>query len=284
MIIFDYTLQLVIIGTTLLGITAGTLSSFVFLRKQSLLGDAISHAALPGIILACLVTGKKDPVTLMAGALIAGIVGTSFIRTVLAYTRIKTDTILGLVLSVFFGCGLVLISILKKYPALQAHSLQKFLFGNAASFTRNEIYLLALIAVLIITCIGLCWKEFKILSFDPDYAFNSGFSVRGIDILFTLILIITIIIGLQTVGVILMSTMLIAPGAAARQWTYRLESMAVLSGCFGAIACIAGSCMSSLYSHIPTGPTIVLVLSAIVFCSLVMAPRRNKDRTRISPL
>jgi manganese/zinc/iron transport system permease protein len=284
MIILDYTLQLVIIGTTLLGITAGTLSSFVFLRKQSLLGDAISHAALPGIILACLLTGKKDPATLMLGATIAGIIGTSFIRTALAYTSIKSDTILGLVLSVFFGCGLVLISILKKYPALQAHSLQKFLFGNAASFTPHEIYLLAAVSLCIIVCIALCWKEFKIVSFDSDFAFNSGLSVHRVDILFTLILIITIIIGLQTVGVILMSTMLIAPGAAARQWTQRIESMALLSACFGACACIAGSCMSSLYSHIPTGPTIVIVLSTIVFCSLFGAPTRKKNRQQVSAL
>lgn len=275
MIIFDYTLLLVILGTTLLGITAGTLSTFVFLRKQSLLGDAISHAALPGIILAYLITGQKDPLTLMAGAACAGTIGTAFIRMVLRYTTIKSDTILGLVLSVFFGCGLVLISILKKYPALQAHSLQKFLFGNASSFTSQEIFILAIISMIILLSIKLCWKEFKILSFDPDYSFNSGLSVKYIDLFLTFLLIITIIIGLQTVGVILMSTMLIAPGAAARQWTHRLETMALISSFFGAIACITGSCISSLYTHIPTGPTIVILLSIIVFCSLLIASARK---------
>lgn len=274
-IIFDYTLLMVILGTTLLGMTAGALSSFAFLRKQSLLGDAISHAALPGIVLACLVTHQKHPYILMTGAGIAGAIGTGFIYLVLGHTTIKSDTILGVVLSVFFGCGLVLISLLKKYPHLQAGSMQKFLFGNASSFTTQELYIVATMSALVLLCIVLLWKEFKILSFDRAFAHNAGFATNKIHVALTSLLVVTIIIGLQTVGVILMSTMLIAPGAAARQWTNRLEQMVVLSACFGAIACVAGSCVSSMFAHVPTGPTIVIFLSIIVFISLVYAPART---------
>ncbi|BDC35302.1 zinc ABC transporter permease [Candidatus Dependentiae bacterium Noda2021] len=280
-IIFDYTLLMVIVGTTMLGITAGALSSFAFLRKQSLLGDAISHAALPGIVLACLVTHQKNPYVLMSGAGIAGAIGTGFIYLVLGHTAIKSDTILGVVLSVFFGFGLVLISLLKKYPSLQAGSMQKFLFGNASSFTTQELHIVFMISCLVLLCIILLWKEFKLLSFDRDFAHNAGFATNRINVVLTSLLVITIIIGLQTVGVILMSTMLIAPGAAARQWTNRLERMVILSGTFGAIACVAGSCVSSMFAHIPTGPTIVIFLSIIVFVSLACAPARSIHKHKV---
>lgn len=119
------------------------------------------------------------------------------------------------------------------------------------------------------------WKEFKLLSFDPDFAFSLGFPVRILDVLLTTLLVIAIVIGLQTVGVVLMSAMVVAPAAAARQWTDRLGVMVTVSGIFGALAGVSGALISSQAARIPTGPTIVLCASAIVLFSLLLAPNRG---------
>jgi len=275
LLIFDYTLVMALLGTSLLGATAGLLSPFVFLRRQSLLGDAISHAALPGIVLACLITKSKHPLILLTGAAIAGTLGTAFISLVRHYTAIKNDTILGIVLSVFFGCGLVLLTALERYPELQTASIQKFLFGNAACFTGQEIMIIALVALVVITVTIAAHKEFTLSAFDNEFGIINGIAMQRYNVLFTAVLILTIIIGLQTVGVILMSTMLIAPASAARQWTRHIGSMMYVSAGIGLFACVCGICISSMSIHVPTGPVIVFLLCCVVFVSLLLAPDRS---------
>ncbi len=271
----DYTLRTVALGAAALGATSGALGSYAVLRKQSLLGDAISHAALPGIALAFLLTGSKAPLVLVLGAAVAGWIGTLLVMRIVGTTRVKEDSALGIVLSVFFGFGLVLLTFIQKRPDASQAGLDRFLFGQAATLLQRDVVMIAVLGGIALGIAALFWKEFKLLSFDPDFAASLGFPVKWIDILLTSVLVLSIVIGLQTVGVVLMSAMVVAPAAAARQWTDRMGTMIILAGFFGALAGVSGAVISSLAQHVPTGPTIVLCLTAIVLFSLALAPNRG---------
>ncbi len=272
---FDYTLRTIALGSAILGIVSGALGSYAVLRKQSLLGDAMSHAALPGIALAFLLTGSKMPLVLIVGAAAAGWVATLFIMSIVNTTRVKYDTALGMVLSVFFGFGLVLLTIIQKRPDATQAGLDKFLFGQAAALLERDVVTMGILGASAILITMLLWKEFKLLSFDPDFASTLGFPVRILDIILTTLIVIAIVLGLQTVGVVLMSAMIVAPAASARQWTDNLGIMIILSAFFGALAGISGALLSASVPRLPTGPTIVVSVSVIVIVSMLLAPRRG---------
>jgi manganese/zinc/iron transport system permease protein len=272
---FDYTLRTVALGAVILGIVSGVLGSFAVLRKQSLLGDAISHAALPGIVLAFLITRDREPVVLMLGALVAGWVATLFMLNITRTTRIKDDSALGLVLSVFFGLGLMLLTFTQRLPDATQAGLDKFLFGQAATLLQSDVVKMSIIGMIALGLLVLFWKEFKLITFDREYAASLGFPVRVLDILLTTLLVIAIVIGLQTVGVVLMSAMIVAPAAAARQWTDKLNLMVILGGLFGGLAGVVGTLISSSAERLPTGPVIVLCVSVIVLFSLLFAANRG---------
>lgn len=271
----DYTLRLVAIGSGVLGATSGALGSFAYLRRQSLLGDAVSHAALPGIVIAFMLTGSKMPLVLMLGAGLAGWVGTMAVQLVVRRSRVPYDSALGIVLAVFFGVGLVLLTHIQKQPNAAQAGLESFLFGQAASLLKRDVVTMAVLGVAAVVIMTLLWKELKLLSFDADFAASLGLPVSRLDGLLTLLLVVAIIIGLQTVGVVLMSAMIVAPAAAARQWSRRLAPMVLTAASFGIVSGVAGSLLSSHIPQLPTGPTIILVLSLIVVVSLLLAPRRG---------
>jgi manganese/zinc/iron transport system permease protein len=198
-----------------------------------------------------------------------------FVIQVVNRTRIKEDSALGLVLSVFFGFGLVLLTFIQRLPDASKAGLDKFLFGQAATLMEQDVITMAILGVPALILMLLFWKEFKLLSFDPEYGFSLGFSIRKLDILLTSLLVIAIVIGLQTVGVVLMSAMIVAPAAAARQWTNRLGIMVGISALFGAFSGVSGALLSSTVKKLPTGPTIVLIVSTIVLVSLLFAPNRG---------
>lgn len=275
LIFTDYTIRTVAIGAAILGIVSGALSSFAVLRRQSLLGDTMSHAALPGVVIAFIVTGQKDSLPLFIGAAIAGWLGTLLVLVITSQTRIKEDSALGIVLAVFFGFGLALLSWLQHQDAANQSGLDKFLFGRAAALIEDDVALMGVISLAAVFILGAFWKEFKLLSFDPDYATTLGFPVRKLDVLLTTLIVVAVVVGLQMVGVVLMSAMLVAPGAAARQWTDKLSHMVLLSAFFGAVAGVGGALVSSITTGLPTGPMIVLCISAIVILSLLFAPNRG---------
>lgn len=271
----DYTLRTVAGGAAILGIISGMLGTFAVLRKQSLLGDAISHAALPGIALIFLISGSKAPVVLLLGAAVAGWLGTIFVIMIIRNTRIKDDSALGLVLSVFFGFGLMLLTYIQRQPNAAQAGLDKFLFGQAATLMTKDVLTMGIVAVVALLVVVLYWKEFKLLCFDPAFGKSLGYPMQRLEIGITSLLVIAIVIGLQTVGVVLMSAMVVAPAAAARQWTDRLGLLIVLAGVFGAVAGVAGAVLSSTIPKLPTGPVIVLCISGIVFVSVFCAPNRG---------
>jgi manganese/zinc/iron transport system permease protein len=271
----DHTTRIVALGTMILGLAAGALGSFAVLRRQSLLGDAISHATLPGVVLAFMLTQSKSPLVLLIGAGLAGWVGTLCVLAIIRTTRIKSDAALGIILSVFFGLGLVFLTMVQRMPTASKAGLNKFLFGNAATLLLEDVYIIASLALAVLAMVVLFWKEFKLLTFDADFGQSIGLRVRFLDIFLTTLIVIAIVIGLKTVGVVLMSAMLVAPAAAARQWTDRLEVMVVLSAIIGALSGLAGTIVSSMDAHIPTGPVVVLFVSFFVFFSLFFAPNRG---------
>jgi manganese/zinc/iron transport system permease protein len=271
----NYTLRTVGLGAAFLGIVNGVLGSFAVLRKQSLLGDAISHAALPGIALAFLLTGSKATIVLLLGAAATGWVGTLLVMNIVKNTRVKYDSALGLVLSVFFGFGLVLLTYIQRMPVASQAGLDTFLFGQAATLLARDVATIGILGAAVLLIVLAVWKEFKLLCFDPGFALSLGFPIRWLDVLLITLLVTSIVIGLQTVGVVLMSAMVVAPAAAARQWTDRLGVMVAISAFFGALAGVGGALVSSLTARLPAGPTIVLCLTAIVLVSLLAAPNRG---------
>jgi manganese/zinc/iron transport system permease protein len=271
----DYTFQLVLLGTSLLGALSGGVGVFAVLRKQSLLGDAISHAAFPGIALAFLLTLSKNPLILLTGGACTGFLGAACVTAITHYSPLKHDTALGIVLSVFFGSGLVFLTHIQKLAVSNQSILNKFLFGNAATLLPEDIALIAFVAIVCLSALAFCWKELSMVAFDSSYAQVMGYRVVRWDMFLSLLLVLTIVVGLQTVGVVLMSSLLIAPAAAARQWTHSLPKMIVLACFFGAGSSVVGASVSSMIDGLPTGPVIVVVVSMLVLLSLLGAPARG---------
>lgn len=279
-LLFDYTLRTVALGSAVLGIVSGAVGAFAVLRRQALLGDAMSHAALPGVALAFLITGSRTPLVLMIGAALAGWVAALAILGIVRASRVKADAAMALILSVFFGAGLVVLTFIQRQPAAGKAGLDRYLFGQAAALLEIDVITMAAVGAVAVLALLVLWKEFKLLSFNPDFAASLGFPVRRLDVLLTSLLVIAIVVGLKTVGVVLMSAMVVAPGAAARQWTDRLGVMVILSAAIGAASGVAGSVISTT-AHTATGPTIVLVATGIVAVSLLFAPRRGLAWARV---
>ncbi|MEO8356464.1 MAG: metal ABC transporter permease [Chloroflexota bacterium] len=290
-LIFDYTLRNVALGSALLGIVSGALGTFAVLRRQGLLGDALAHAALPGICLAFMITGEKTPILLMLGAAVTGWLGTLTLMYIIRHTALDEDAALGIVLSVFFGFGIVLLTLLQRSGNANQAGLDKYLFGQAATLVAENVTTMAILGTLALSVVIILYKEFKLITFDPSFAASIGFGASWVSVLLTFLIVIAIVIGLQTVGVVLMAAMLIGPAAAARQWTNRLDHMIMLSAAFGALSGVGGALVSISESGLPTGPMIILVLTLFVILSFTFGSARglfwewlhNRNRTLTPP-
>ena len=271
----DYTLRNVALGSAVLGVVSGVLGCFAVLRSQGLMGDALSHAALPGVCLAYMITGSKAPLVLMVGAALAGLVGMYIILTIIRRTRIDSGSALGIILTVFFGFGVVLLTVIQKGNDANQAGLDKFLFGQAAALTHYHVITMSVVGGVALAVVYALFKEFKVLAFDPDFAGAVGMRPHGLGMVLTGSLVAAIVIGLNTVGVILMSAMLVGPAVAARQWTQSLSVMIFLASTFGAASGLAGAVWSVLEEDIPTGPAIVLCLSAFVVISILFGSARG---------
>ncbi|MBW1295543.1 metal ABC transporter permease [Aquimarina litoralis] len=271
----DYTLRTITLGTAVLGAICGMLGSFAVLRKQSLLGDAISHAALPGIAIAFLIIETKDSSIFLIGALISGLIGSFWIRGIIKKTHLKSDTALGLILSLFFGFGMLLLTFIQKLPNANQAGLENYLFGQAATLLERDVWVMSLVTGICLIILFLFWKELKLSLFDADYTKTLGFNTKFLDILITTFIVIAIVLGLQTVGVVLMSAMILAPAAAARQWTNSLSIMVILAAIFGASSGVIGTAISASHNNLSTGPVIVLVAAVFVLVSFIFSPGRG---------
>jgi manganese/zinc/iron transport system permease protein len=274
-LLFDYTVRNVALGSAILGFLGGALGSFAVLRRQGLFGDALAHATLPGVCVAFVLTGSKAPIVLLLGAALSAGLGALLILAVVNGTRIKQDAILGIVLSVFFGAGVVLLTYIAGSGDAAQSGLDRFIFGQAATIVRDDVVTMGLLALVALAVTALLFKEFKLLSFDPAFAASLGYPVKGLNVLLTALIVVAVIVGIQAVGVVLMAAMLITPAAAARQWTERLSTMVLLSALFGALSGVSGALVSASGSNLPTGPLIVLVATGILVFSLLLGWRRG---------
>ena len=271
---FTYTLRVVALGGGVLGLVSGALGSFAVLRQQSLMGDALSHAALPGIAIAFLISGRELS-ALLIGAALASWLGILLIRAITTTTRIKQDAAMGMVLAAFFAFGLALLAYIQGRPDASQAGLKSFIFGQAAAMVESDVQLIALVGIVALGIVALFWKEFKLLTFDTEFARTLGLPTRAFDLALSTLTVIAIVLGLQLAGVILMVGLLIAPAVAARQWTQRLGQMVVLSGILGAFAGSAGAVISGISVGLPTGPLIIVVAAVLAFLSLAFAPGRG---------
>ena len=269
-----YTLRTVAGGGALLGAVSGALGSFSVLRRESLLGDAISHAALPGVALAFLLAGRA-PGVLLVGAGLASWLGVLVIRALTRYTRVKEDSAMGVVLAGWFAAGIVGLTYIQGRPDASQAGLDTFIFGQAAAMMRSDVRLLLAVSGVVLTLLILFWPQFKLVTFDPDFAGASGLPPVVWNGLLSMLIVTATVMGLQLAGVILMVGMLIAPGVAARQWTDRLEGMVPLAAVFGAGAGMLGALLSAAATGLPTGPMIIIAVCTIVLASLVLAPRNG---------
>ena len=271
----DYTARNVALGSGLLGVISGVLGCFAVLRRQGLLGDVLAHAALPGICLAYLLTNSKSSLVLLLGAAIAGWLAALALLQIVQQARLSEDSALGIVLSTFFAAGITLLTFLTKRGDAQGAGLDRFLFGQAAALIEEDVFVIAVLAAIAIGATALFYKEFKLLTFDALFARSIGLPTQALSVLLTSLVVVAIVIGLQTVGVVLMAAMLIGPAVAARQWTDRLGVMVALAALFGAAAGLAGALISLSAENIPTGPVTILSLTLIVLFSLLLAPARG---------
>lgn len=271
----DLNTRTVVLGSILLGIGSAAIGCFAVLRKRSLVGDAVAHSVLPGVALAFMVVGSKDPLALMIGAVITGWFSMTAMDYVVRNSRIREDAAIGLALSVFFGLGVLLLTHIQHSGAADQSGLDRFLFGQAASLVMSDVLVFGAVSLLLMIAIVLVFKEFKIISFDPDFARAIGFPVKGLELLMTTLLVLAVVIGVQAVGVVLMAAMLITPAAAARYWTDRLPVMVLIASLIGVVSGYAGAFVSYSNARMPTGPWIVVVASSIFFFSLFFAPGRG---------
>lgn len=274
--------NLVIGGTTLLGLAAGIIGVFALLRKRALMTDALSHSTLPGIAMAFLgagwlgFEGRSLPV-LMLGATVTGVLGVVCIQALLRYSRLREDAAIGIVLSVFFGAGVVLLTYAQKNPpaGTSPGGLNHFIYGQAAAMGARDVVLMGVIALVAVGATLLFLKEFALVCFNDAFARVDGWPVGVIDLVMMGLVVLVTVAGLQAVGLILVVAMLIIPPVAARFWTERLWLLVVLAGAIGALSGYLGSVMSALLPRKPAGAVIVLCTGAVFAVSLVCAPARG---------
>ena len=277
----DYNTRVVLAGTFLLGLCAGIVGVFMLLRRRSLMGDVVGHASLPGVAIAFIVMESLSPghgktlSGLLIGAAVAGLLGVVAVSLISRFTRIKEDAALAIVLSVFFGLGAALLTIIQKMPSGSSAGLQDFILGKAASLVADDVKLIAVVSLVVLVVALLLFKEFRALCFDEDYASTIGLPVFLLDIILMSLVVAVTVIGLQSVGLLLVVALLIIPAAAARFWTDRLGHMTFISAGIGGGSALLGALPSALIPHFGTGSTIILAGSFCFVISLLFGTRRG---------
>lgn len=271
----DPNVRFVAFGTMLLGAAAAIVGTFAFLRKQALVGDAVSHSILPGVCLAFIISGTKNPIYLLIGATISGWLSLLLVNYLSNHSKLKSDTTIALVLSVFFGFGILLLTSIQHSGNAAQAGLDKFLFGKAASLSSSDVELFGGVAIFLIIIVLLFYKEFKAISFNSDFARSIGLAVRYFEFVLSTITVLAIAVGIQAVGVVLMAALLITPATAARFWTHQLWKMILIATFLGALSALLGTFISYTYPSMPTGPWIVVCLSFLALLSIFFAPKNG---------
>ena len=271
----NYTLILVSVGTGILCFASGVVGTFTYLRKRALIGDVISHSVLPGVAIAFMLTGVKNPFYFLIGAIISGLISVWVVDFVQQKSKLKPDTILALTLSVFFGIGIVFLTHIQHSGVASQSGLDSFLFGKAASMAALDLQLFGGIAIINVICIYIYLRGFTLLSFDEMYAKALGFNLSFLKSFLAVLTVATVAIGVQAVGVVLMAALLITPAAGARFLTNNIKKMLFFSGAIGAVSGVVGAYISSVGNGMPTGPWVVVSLSIFALFAILFGREKG---------
>lgn len=269
----DPNVRFVVISSVLLGIAASAVGVFAYLRRNTLVGETVAHSMLPGIGFAFMISGSRDPLYLVLGAIVAGWISVLFMEWIGKKGPLKNDIALAITLTGFFAIGILLMTHIQRGGYGDHSGLDHYIFGNVAAMTRQDTLVFGGLALGVLSVLGLMYKELKLFSFNPEYAQANGLPTKAIEIGLSTITILAIAAGIKAVGIVLMAALLIIPSAAARYWMGRLNGMLWLSALFGAVSGIFGAFISYQYSGLPTGPLIVVMLALLTALSVLVAPR-----------
>lgn len=278
--------SIVVTGTALLGVAAGVVGAFVLLRKRSLMVDALGHATLPGVAASFMfatamgMQGRSLPILLL-GAAATAVLGVLTIQAILRFSRLKEDAAIGAVLAVFFGAGVVLLSLIQSMETGTQGGLAHFIYGQTAAMQRSDATLMGVLAAVVILACALLSKELTLVCFDEGFARVTGWPVSVLDLTLMGLATLVTVAGLEAVGLILVVAMLIIPATAARFWTDRVEVMVILAGVIGGFSGYLGSCTSALLPRSPAGAVIVLTAGVVFVLSLMAAPNRGVVATLV---
>lgn len=272
LILNDSYFQKIVLGIIILGFVSGAVGVIVTLRKQALIGDALSHAALPGVVIAFMLFNTRNLWLLLLGALVASLLSMFLINTITKYTKIKFDASMALILSAFFGLGNVLLNFL---TGSNQAGLSKFIFGEAATMLQADVNLIMIVSLLVLAIVIFSWKHIKLYIFDKNYYASLGFNQTIINTLITLVTVLVVVISIRAIGVVLMSALLIAPAVSARLWTNRLNRNFIIAGIFGGLSGLIGTYASFTIKGLPTGPAVVVSLSIVLLLSLLFSPKKG---------
>jgi manganese/zinc/iron transport system permease protein len=273
--------RFVVLSSVLLGIAASSVGVFAFLRRNTLVGETVAHSMLPGIGLAFILSGSREPIFLVSGAIVAGWVSVLFMEWISKKGPMKKDLALAITLTGFFGIGILLMTHIQRGSYGDHSGLDHYIFGNVAAMTKQDTWVFGGLAVLVLLILGASYKELTVFSFNPEFAQSNGLPTRLLEVGLSTITILAIAAGIKAVGIVLMAALLIIPAAASRYWMNRLKGMLVLSAVFGALAAILGAFVSYKYSGMPTGPLIVVVLALLTALSVLFAPRMGMLSKRL---
>jgi len=265
----------VLASMLMLGTAAGLAGCFAYWKRQSLMSDALAHAALPGVVIGFAILGFKSLPVMLLGAAASALLGAWAVTAIRAHSRVKEDTAMGIILSVFFGLGIMLLTMVNRMPGGGQSGLNGFIFGQAAAMVRQDMRTMTAVAAVVLLVVLISFKEWKLYLFDPAFARGIGLSGRLMEAAYLTLLVVIIVIGIQAVGVILMAALLIIPAVSARYWTNAFGTMLALSALFGGGAGVAGTYVSTLGDGWPTGPFIVIAAAGIFLLSLVFGRRKG---------
>ncbi len=270
-----YNELIVLTGASLLGLTAGVVGCFAVLRKRSLLGDALGHATLPGLCLGFFLAGQRSLPILLGSALATGLVSILVFAGIQRFSRLREDTSIGIVLSVFYAAGIVGLSLLAKQPNSGQAGLESFLFGKTSGMIFEDVIWIIVLATVSLGVTAALLKELQLVAFDAEFARVQGWPTAMIDLLLMLLIALAVVLGLPAVGALLVAALLVIPAAAARFWTNRLGVMLVLAGAIGMASGAIGTVVSIPLPSLPTGPVIILAATAMFAVSVVFGAARG---------
>lgn len=277
----SYTFRTMLMGTAAVGAASGALGSFLYLHKQSLVSDIIGHAATLGVAgsfivaTAVLSVDGRSMLVLTIGSIIASTCAVLLANWIARHSRVGMDAAMTICLALFYGSGMVLLRIIVHSSLPNRGGISHYMFGNASTLTSADLATIGGFGTAALLVVLLAWKELKVFTFDPTLCRTMGFSPSVLSPLLLGTATVAVVIGIKAVGLILMIAFAIMPAAAARQWTHRLWSMVTLSGVIGALSGAVGSGLAVNLGKVPTGPVVVLVLSAVLVVSLLAAPERS---------